>query len=564
MRILIVAVPLFILVSCPAPEHALPPGASDSAVCVAGSCEGYVICSPGQRLCVRNVLRVCNAQGTALTTERDCGADICQNGQCVDPGPGICLPDSQYCDGNTAMQCNSDGSATVDSGEPCGQSICVDGSCLPIICQAGAADCADAVARTCNALGTGYSVQQPCSGDERCIDGRCVVPVRDASQRDAIAADLATSDHARPDAAGHDSSSSDGAAVDRASADTSRPDAALPDRQQPDTGGPSCSSDGNCPGGYCHPNLHVCLALPANSCSSSDQCTGVIFPSFCDPLTRTCIDACLQGILCLGMFDGTRISCIAGGCYQCQTDGECPGTRCDAFDWLCQACGGDADCLDPDWHCDTASGACHQCLDTSHCGVNQVCFVDEHRCVECNENSDCRDGSKPICGKSHSCLPPCSDECSQDQIRCNPADLVPPISMLQCADHDDDPCLEWSTLAYSCGWHQTCASDQCVCNNECSSGTASCDATTPGLLHQCAQDYDGCWYLDEVWCDAIQDCRNGDCVCAINCAAGTRRCVSGSLTQYEVCTLDSYVDCNYWATYSCATNTTCQGAGTCR
>jgi len=579
-------------------------GCGESAVCVSGSCQGNIVCTPNQRLCVRNVLRVCNGLGTELTTERVCGSDICQNGQCVDPGQNACLPTARYCDGNTALQCNADGSAPIDGGQPCGPAICVDGSCLPIVCQAATADCDGNTARTCDALGTSYSVRQLCSGNERCVAGRCQVLVctpgrscvgnlltdcneqgtqiidqrdcaplqclvqscvgLDAGHGDAERLDHALSDLDRPEVSGLDRSNPDRDGLDRRGADRTALDVALPDRVQPDVNGPTCSSDLQCPGGYCHPNLHRCLGLPANSCSSHDQCPGVVIPDFCDPLTRTCIPACYQEILCLGLFDATRINCIDGGCYQCHVDGDCPGTACDLFDWLCKPCADNSGCLDPGWHCDSTTGACHECLDSTHCASNQVCFVDEHRCVECNENNDCHDGSRPLCGKSHSCLPPCSDECSQNQIRCDPTDLTPPISMLQCEDNDDDPCLDWSTLSTSCGWHQTCQYDRCVCTNGCASGYVACDTIEPGLLHECVQDYNNCWYISDSYCDAIQDCRGGACICAFNCTAGTRRCVNGHATQYEICTLDSYVECNYWSINTCPANTGCQGTGVCR
>jgi hypothetical protein len=344
-----------------------------------------------------------------------------------------------------------------------------------------------------------------------------------------------------------------------------------------------CARDGDCGGGkYCHPLLLSCETLPAKHCVLDSDCPAgyppIIPAQMCDPLTRECIPSCDGSLgisLCFDLLGGsTRVVCVDNGCYDCGTDNDCSGTRCDPYDRHCLVCSADTDCSVPTWHCDAAGGTCKECLNDKQCAFPMVCDeLNGNRCVECLQDIDCKTPGKPICGKSKVCIAPCQNECSARNTVCNPDDAIAPIGFLTCGDYDDDPCLEYGN-ATECGSGSSCTTQisglgKCVCQNECSSGFKRCDAGAADQFDTCVQNStSGCWYWSTGYCGSGEVCISGACECENACTLGAKACDSQYADQVLLCDTDPndyYAVCPYWQ-YStiCSTGYVCKGKGVCQ
>lgn len=263
-----------------------------------------------------------------------------------------------------------------------------------------------------------------------------------------------------------------------------------------------CVVDGDCGSGrFCHPLLRECFVLPPNPCGRDSDC----LMSKCDPLTRTCIQACVLG----GCLDTSKV-CVEGGCYGCGTTEHCPGTECSPRNRTCVRCRTDDECVNASWTCDTSTGSCHECLSDEHCDVGQ-CDTARRTCIECRKDSDCKDPGRPFCGKTGRCLAPCSSECTAGAaIRCDPDDKKEPIGFISCGDWDDDPCLEWGNPR-ECGPGQSCRNDACECVETCTLDKWSCKEMRIPI--KCRLDRDsGCHYWWEAQpCSANEICDSGSC-----------------------------------------------------
>lgn len=326
-----------------------------------------------------------------------------------------------------------------------------------------------------------------------------------------------------------------------------------------------CYKDSDCStGSYCHPLLNSCESLPSDYCASDNDCASAIpglLDQFCDPLTRQCIPSCLAAAFCLDLFGSGRNVCVEGGCYGCGTNSDCAGVRCDPVDRWCRACTSDVSCAVPGWHC-AGDGACYECLNDGQCTYPSVC--DEaggNRCVECLTSDDCVAPSKPICGKSKTCIAACSDQCSGTQKICNPDDTTEPISILSCGDWDDDPCKEYGNSS-GCGTGASCRTQGtgqglCVCQNECTSGQKFCEQNVTDTTLTCAQNASsGCWYLSTGYCGTGEVCSSGTCVCSNTCTIGQKLC--NSTTESWKCEEDYYTQCPAWFSYTCNSGYTCK------
>jgi hypothetical protein len=114
--------------------------AADGKVCVEGACV-EMLCLPNTTYCEGNILETCAVDGMSVTSQVPCGAtQYCQQGDvmswCVDWG---CIPNQALCDdGNTAYQCDAIGSGPLpDSAIDCGTGLCVEGTCLEVVCGDG-------------------------------------------------------------------------------------------------------------------------------------------------------------------------------------------------------------------------------------------------------------------------------------------------------------------------------------------------------------------------------------------------------------------------------------------
>lgn len=269
-----------------------------------------------------------------------------------------------------------------------------------------------------------------------------------------------------------------------------------------------CTRDEDCgAGAYCQPLSGECRALPPGGCTPGLLdilgCGGDLTLK-CDPLSRTCRPRCdILGICLLASLEGV---CIDSVCYDCERDDQC-STRCNEFR-TCATCRGDGDCRTAGYHCDAAQGVCFECASDSHCpAAAPRCRPGDNRaCVECLVDGDCRQPGKPHCGRSGTCLPPCSNDCttSGDVLGC-----VDATNESVCGQFDDDRCLDAGSR--SCGSRRSCTgSAGCTCNHACSSdGARRCTSNTSYTV--CNTDGDGCRYLTSYTCSSGYYCSGGQC-----------------------------------------------------
>ncbi|HCF56662.1 MAG TPA: hypothetical protein DFS52_01530 [Myxococcales bacterium] len=157
----------------------------------------------------------------------------------------------------------------------------------------------------------------------------------------------------------------------------------------------------------------------------------VIPPTDCQPEKTRCSGACVDlqvdpshcGSCDRACAEGQ--SCERGKCSGCQDECEAGRVRC-------------------------ADGA----------AALQTCLAGEDRCLTwsaaepCGSNERCEDGA---------CIPGCQDECPESGAReCSGA------GVRECGEHDEDACLEWSTVT-DCPARHTCVEGACVavCEDEC-------------------------------------------------------------------------------------------------
>ena len=138
------------------------------------------VCTPGARQCSGTVPQICNAQGTAWTSQATCPY-ACSSGDCTGSGPGsgpgsgsgatICTPGSKQCSGNVSETCNADGTAWGNRVKCRFPSTCSNGDCSGMMCTPGTKQCSGKVAETCNAQGTAWADQTTCP--DTCSAGTC-------------------------------------------------------------------------------------------------------------------------------------------------------------------------------------------------------------------------------------------------------------------------------------------------------------------------------------------------------------------------------------------------------
>jgi len=539
--------------------------------------------------------RVCTAEGGKLgncvecTQDKDCTtSEVCRDNRCrfvcaedkncTSSLTPYCDPDSKIC-----VACLSDSQCAIGT-------ICMSGACVTG-CRTDR-DCAQG--SYCDAssgpFGTCYACVQDrhCSNDKVCVDHACVVDcskvqcssptpyclestggcvqclLTDHCQRGKICKSNACVEGCTQDldclSGKHCKTSGNGQCVECLTNEHCSSGKVCSGDNTCVTG--ECATDANCgTGKYCHPVLHQCYTLPADSCSSDNECLPIpLYTTLCDPLTRTCIDGCILGIFCL---QNSSLMCVGDYCYECATDANCQGTACLPFDNSCKDCTGDDDCLNPDWHCKTDSGNCYECLSDAHCPTGKVCDPESYSCVECLENADCMNALKPICGKDKTCIPPCSNDCVKDSQICDFNDYESPIGYRVCGDYDNDPCTEYSSVQ-SCPSGQSCEDGSCVCQYECTEGQKACDQSDKDIYWSCAEDSYGCIRWMSYYCTTYKVCSAGNCVCPPACTQNSRRCISGDTKNYEICQYDDYYSgCYYWSKRACKEGTTCSGSSVC-
>lgn len=140
--------------------------------CLEGYVCGVTECQPNEKLCVKNVAKVCNAEGSQMQ-ETDCSIE---NKYCVDGACYLCPPNLGDCPSDKlARRCKEDGSGWVE--QTCtGELTCANGECLACIPGKTICDGSTKV-KKCAMDGSGFVADVDCwdlhDGDI-CHMGQCI------------------------------------------------------------------------------------------------------------------------------------------------------------------------------------------------------------------------------------------------------------------------------------------------------------------------------------------------------------------------------------------------------
>jgi len=442
-----------------------------TAVCSLGSCPEGQVCHPFEGVCVP----ICSS-------ELDCGLnEQCQNGACV----SVCMDLGQNCNIQAdccSGTCGADGfceeAAGCSTNADCPNGICdlKTGTCAPHescdtvecpigeICDSvtftcgpndgpvgGLGDCAvcatdddcSGAPYACLPFGGGSYCLSTCASHNDCISGfKCFTPPGASDQL------------------------------------------CIP-------GGYSCEKpclQAGCPAGQtcdtasgeCVAQLEICdVCIKDDECGYGARCAVV-------GNNKVCVPECLTGGACASGGTCTSVQgvdvCMPAGSVCCFGEG-CP-SGCQSS----QDCGG----LTP--VCDTLTGECVECSNSSQCPGGGFCNTETNTCEE--NTSDCN--------------PPCEGLFAL----CNPATLT----CVQCITDAD------------------CAADEF-----CSPANNTC---TTDICEMCQSPYPACTQINGEWacvqCVVDSDCPSGDCDEATYfCLGGP----AGGGTAPASCTCNSDEDC---------------------
>ncbi len=154
------------------------------------------VCVPNQNTCSEaGHSELCAADGLSYASSIDCAADdsVCVEGLCE---PLVCDAYGQFCQDGDVYACNATGTAssvktTCALGQYCDES---SASCKAKVCVPGEKSCDGGQVATCNALGSGYENHEACDSSEVCKDALCQPIICEPSRRFCQAGDVYSCD----------------------------------------------------------------------------------------------------------------------------------------------------------------------------------------------------------------------------------------------------------------------------------------------------------------------------------------------------------------------------------
>ncbi len=310
---------------------------AEQQYCEAGECTDYA-CAPSETFCDGEVLKECSGDGKSVVSEDDCAAkeEHCFGGKCL---ATVCEPGAKFCaDPATVATCLGDGmdfsKLPCDAGQYC---YSAKGECVAQVCSPGKAECVGTVAKTCNAIGSGYASQVDCKVQSKvCVNGQCLDLACPPSTNFCV--DNVTVGYCDEEGKSF-----------------------VPEACEAKH---SCE-DGECKPWLCTPNLPVCDGQTATKCDALGL----------GPLPGG--TQCLPGQ-----------SCVEGKCVDCVKD--CAGKECgdDGCGGSCGSCTGDdacnaGICVPPGMDCNN-DGADDQCPELP--GYVRTCNAQQH-CEYANQDS---------------------------------------------------------------------------------------------------------------------------------------------------------------------------------
>ncbi len=505
------------------------------------SCEGEAgaaactdwVCKPGISSCnAEGKLETCGQDGLSIEATVDCAAanQVCIGSQCVDI---VCEPDSVTCDAaaNALHLCSANG--TRDSVSFCavGQYCDIDlKACKTQVCTPQAEACVDNVPSVCDALGSGYDPGKSCKANQACVDGGCLPLVCDPSEQ-----------YCGDDGNAYNCNATGTAAFQTAICES--PDESGAGGQSGNDYYQHCEKHGTsaacysdpCTKGqtYCDQNqLKTCNAQGTGpvgvgqDCGADAVCQGytpaTCASKVCTPSTRFC-DVAGNSVQCSA--DGTSSSlleaCI-GGLYCDPSDAYCHHGTCTpsaagcngSIATTCKADGsswvaGGTDCFLSSKVCE--AGSCKAKI----CEPNQY-FCKSGNPNLCNANGTAGTASD-TCAADAYCSPGywycLADVCTGGQPVC--ADLT---HLATCKADGSGP----NGAGTACGANKTCDGGQCKAQ-VCTANSLFCNG---GHVQAC--DGLGLSFTESQYCFADEYCKTtipnvASCEPKV-CASGTKGC----------------------------------------
>ncbi len=347
---------------------------------------------------------------------------------------------------------DSDGCNQWGQGDVCPAGLfCTDGQCAASCvneCSADEGTCEGALVRRCvEGPGGCLRLAEPefCADEQRCDDGRCV-------SAGAPCEDTCT-----------------------------------------ELGQRECFKDGHRQCGY-H-DTDDCLEFSATvPCGPTERCVGDgACVSNCDDECTEDAVSCEGGnVVTCGNFD-TDACLELSAPSPCDAGQRCEQGRCVANDAQCE----DECDIQGAANCDSGNGAT---------GLRVCDQFDQDPCLDLGPLMPCEPTEFCELG---SCVEPCADECVSRARQCTETGVE------VCGNFDGDPCVEWGA-AVMCRPDQRCDGGACVdmeveCEDECPGGERRCTPDGPQL---CADhDDDPCVeWSSPAPCNDEQDCLDGVCV----------------------------------------------------
>lgn len=355
-----------------------------------------------------------------------------------------------------------------------------------------------------------------------------------------------------------------------------------------EAGFPACRGDGKCV--PCLQDRHCPNGLQCDApnvrcveCVNDEPCTPQ--GKVCSPTDLRCVECnddndcpadkrtCTPDHTCVPCVDGgpnkycptETPACFQNTCVACNGDADCTGSNhaCIKEEHRCVECTLEAQCrgIAGRPHCDTTSNACVACLKDADCSDPSAsqCDVDSHTCVPCNKSTQCaRFSATPVCADERCVV------CSREDSACGGKACI--FASNTCSDKNRQSVA-------ACNECQS--SDECIAGHVCVPTTFQSGGTGNRCLPNYAdykqagkpcprpysrrvmkvQSVDGfsidtlCALPDTTSCSALLDTLSSK-----ECGGNNLNCGLGEYDGY--CGMDG-------CTYNCTSNDFCPGAMTC-
>lgn len=515
----------------------------DGLVCPSDKlvCEDEV-CREGELACgPDNNVSISCINNTLVEVACEGTTPVCEFGQCV-----ACINGSKRCENNAVEHCVGN-VWTIETA--CGNKSCSDKSysCVVVECEANWQRCNNNIVEQCNAERS-YEAMTPaaCSTGTYCLENAdthkttCVQCKTNAHCKDIKGAKVCHSDNTCVACTVGDSECLDDKTLLTCDANGAWPKE-----------GTACST-----GKECLVGATECTAI-SGYCTTNADCKNVLYPE-CNDKTNLC--SCQNGqTACKLEGDKGKLSTCVNHTWVNETLCDPKTPLCNAAGTACVECTQNTDCKDGNI-CDVAAGKCK----ADPACTNDAIVCDAKRALTCSAGKWVGETCSNLCVTNVGCADcmPGTKKCEADKLRtCNAsgqwgAGAACPKGQ-ECLD-GKTACTEIPVVTCNQGTdadkcegktHMTCVDTNWV-STPCTGATAVCDPAK------------GC-----VACTTNSHCTVGD---KLTCNTSTNTCVT-CINASNKCTnnsskigqLQSCADENWSTATACANNSSCKNTTSC-